>query len=88
VRILELFTHPGCISKREGAAVIKNILKEFPDISFREVDILEEPKKTSQLGVRMSPTLVLDGKIISVGIPESKILKAMLNRSRIGVSHV
>lgn len=74
---LELFTHPGCISRKGGKQSIKFVLMNFPQIEFREVDMVVEQKRSIALGVRMSPTLVFDDKIIAVGIPAEQTLRML-----------
>ncbi|MBI4398302.1 MAG: thioredoxin family protein [Candidatus Omnitrophica bacterium] len=84
---MELFTHPCCFSRNRGLSLIRDVLKNFEDVSFREVNIYQDSKRASRLGVKMSPTLVLDGKIISVGLPEASELKAILSKSEKETSH-
>lgn len=78
---LELFIDPICFCKRKAKGFIKEILKEFPDISFKEVNMFKEPGRAQEIGVIMSPTLALNGKIISVGLPEENQLKRILLES-------
>lgn len=79
---LELFTHGGCPARNEGIQLIQTALKSLQgEVLFREVDLTKSPEKAEALGVRMSPTLVLDGKIISVGLPTAKELKRLLEDS-------
>jgi len=78
VRILELYTHGGCPSREFAVRSIQKAIGDYPDISFRIIDMLDCPDKAQAAGVRMSPTLVLDGKIISIGTPEEKRLREIL----------
>lgn len=82
--VLELFTHPGCISRSMGKKTIDSVLRDFPEISYRELDMIVEQKRTKQLGISVSPTLVFDEKIIAVGIPESKTLRQLLEEKMHG----
>jgi len=75
---MELFTHPGCFSREGGLRLIEAVLKDFPNVSFKEVDMVREEGRALSLGVRISPTLMLDKKIVAVGIPTEKKLKALL----------
>lgn len=82
MKTLELFTHAGCPARSEGIQLIRGALKSLRgEVLFQEVDLTKNPKKAEALGVRMSPTLVLDGKIISVGLPTAKELKRLLEDS-------
>ena len=75
---LELFTHPGCLSREGGKQLIKSVMKDFPQVEFREVDMVAEQKRSAALGVLMSPTLVFNDKIIAVGIPAEQTLRMFL----------
>ena len=86
--MLELFTHPGCMSRQDGSQLILDALKDFPQVSFREVNMVANCKRTSSLGVKMSPTLVFNDKIITVGIPRTEELKALLQKAIKESTHV
>jgi len=78
VRILELYTHCGCPSREFAIRSIQKTLEDYPDVSFQIIDMLDCPDKAQAAGVMMSPTLVFDGKIISIGTPEEKMLRGIL----------
>lgn len=76
--LMELFTHPGFFSREGGLKLIEAVLEDFSNISFKEVDMVREEERALSLGVRISPTLMLDRKIIAVGIPAEKKLRPLL----------
>lgn len=78
MRTLELFVDAGCLCEDKARGLVPQILKDFPDISFREIDLAQEPERARRAGVMMSPTLLLNGKIISVGLPEESLLRKIL----------
>ncbi|MBI2166943.1 MAG: DUF547 domain-containing protein [Candidatus Omnitrophica bacterium] len=85
MKTLELFTHAGCPSRKNGIRLIREALKGLEgEVLFREVDLGRSPERAEALGVRMSPTIVLDGKIISVGLPTAKGLKRILGEKGTG----
>ena len=75
---LELYTHEGCFSGTEAGKFIQNVLQDFPDTLFREIDMLEEPGRAAEMGIRISPTLVYNGKILFIGIPSEQKLRELL----------
>lgn len=79
--LMELFTHPGCFSREGGLKLIEAVLDDFPTVSFKEVDMVSEEERALSLGVRISPTLMLDRKIIAVGIPAEKKLRTLLKEN-------
>jgi len=86
--MLELFTHPGCISREDGNRLVLDVLKHFPQVSFREIDIVAERQRASSLGIKISPTLVFNDKTISVGIPSVEELGHILRKALKEVSRV
>lgn len=78
MRTLELFVNPICFCKDKARNLIEKILQDFPDILFKEINMFQEPERAHGIGVIMSPTLALNGKIISVGLPEENQLKRIL----------
>ena len=45
---------------------------------FYELNAFEHTSRVEQLGIKIFPFLLLDGKIIKIGIPDKKELKSML----------
>ena len=86
--MLELFTHSGCISREGGRQQIESALTDFPEISFNEIDIIKDRQKAEAVGVKMSPTLVLDNKVLCVGIPPSRDLEKLLRAAMEGTDRV
>lgn len=78
MRTLELFIDPACFCKDRAKRLIEKMLQDFPDILFKEINMVQEPERAREAGAMMSPTIVLDGKIISVGLPEESQLKKTL----------
>lgn len=78
MRTLELFIDPACFCKDRAKRLIEKMLQDFPDILFKEINMVQEPERAREAGAMMSPTIVLDGKIISVGLPEENQLKKTL----------
>lgn len=78
MRILELFIDPMCFCKDRAKSLITKLLQDFPDISFKEVNVLEESERAQEIGVLMSPTFALNGKIIALGLPEESQLRKIL----------
>lgn len=52
----------------------------FPNLLCREMDMIQKSERSERLGIKMSPTLVLNEKIISVGLPSKEALIFMLKK--------
>lgn len=78
MRVLELYTHEGCLTRVSALEMLRKILASYHEISFTIIDVLKFPDKAKALGIKMSPTLVMDGKVISVGLLDENELRAIL----------
>ena len=66
---LTLFTDEMCLSRMTAPGLIKEALGDVRGVHFEEKDLRTHSKDAKKSGVKMSPTLVLDGKILCVGVP-------------------
>jgi len=74
---LEIFVVPGCPSCAEARRIGRRIA-QLPDVDVRVVEI--ESGAAPPEGVVAVPTYVLDGRVISLGNPEPRVLVARLAR--------
>lgn len=66
---LTLFIDQICLSRAVAPGRIKKALARVSGVHFEEKDLRTHAEDAKKSGVKMSPTLVLDGKILCVGIP-------------------
>ncbi len=74
-----MYVYDHCSSRLEARRVIHRVLTNLKDINFKEQNLAADLIETKAAGVRMSPTLVLDGEILCVGAPTEEELKQRLN---------
>lgn len=79
MHVLELFCDPYCPCRSGKVGMIQDIIGQFPDLQFREMNAFENMHRLNDLGIKMLPFLLLDGELIKVGIPEENELKGILN---------
>jgi len=77
VKIL-LFESPGCSNCMNATKLIKKIIKEYPHIVLKEMNVIEHPKEVVKYGVMSSPTIVINGKVAFIGMPSEKALRKKL----------
>ena len=75
---LTLFTDQLCLSRTEVPSLIKKALSHGGGVHFEEKDLRTHSNDAKKSGVKMSPTLVLDGKILCVGIPGEDELRQLI----------
>ncbi|MCA9399388.1 MAG: thioredoxin family protein [Candidatus Omnitrophica bacterium] len=79
MHVLELFCDPYCPCRSNKVDLVRNIVRQFPDLELREMNALENMHRLTDLGIKMFPFLLLDGEIIKVGVPEEKELFNILS---------
>ena len=82
---LEVFSSPGCGKCAQGKALLKAVAEELgaDQVSWREVNILEEMDYAVEMGVMASPAIAIDGELVFVSLPSANKLRAEL-RKRLG----
>lgn len=81
--VLTLFTYQMCHSRIEGTALVKDALREMEGVLFNEKDLVADANEAKFAGARLSPTIVLDGKILCVGLPSKAEIRKMI-KERVG----
>lgn len=76
---LTIFADSICFSKVAAMGRLRNVVRGYLGFEILEKDLLRDADEARKLGVQMSPTLLLDGKILCAGIPDEKDLKAMID---------
>ncbi|GEM_PF-3145138 len=76
---LTLFADSICFSKAMAMSRLRNVARSYSGFEILEKDLLRDADEARKLGVQMSPTLLLDGKILCAGIPDEKDLKEMID---------
>lgn len=77
---LEVFVHRGCLSEQPALKLAHEIQKEFP--AWR-VWVVDNRDRARALGVVTFPAFVLNGKVLTVGVPQKEwLMRAILERTR------
>lgn len=82
--VLTLFTHQMCHSRIEGPGIVKDALRDMEGVLFTEKDLVSDANEAKSAGVQLSPTIVLDGKILCVGLPSKVEIQQMI-KERVGL---
>jgi len=73
--LVEVIDSPGCAKCRAAKEVIKKVVADFDGIEYREVNVLTNPGRIVELGVMVTPTIAIDGKIAFEKIPKEDELR-------------
>ena len=79
---VEVFSSPGCSKCGHARELLKKIALEKGEqnLSWREVNILEELDYAVQLGVLSTPAIAIDGELLFTGLPSARKLQAVLEQ--------
>jgi len=79
---VEVFSSPGCSKCAQAKEVLKTVVKKLGqgEITWREVNILEEIDYAVDLGVMSSPSIAIDGKLVFGFLPSVAKLQAEILR--------
>ena len=77
---IEVFSSPGCSKCKHAKDILQKMIAEMEAnfIEWREVNILEELDYSVKMGVMSTPAIAIDNKLIFVGLPSPKKLRAYL----------
>ena len=73
--IIKIFKTPGCASCVRTLDLIKNVIKDYPKLKIKEINIVNHPDDAVKYGVMTSPTIVINEEIAFAGLPSEKALR-------------
>lgn len=79
---VEVFSSPGCGKCTQAKNMLKAMVDEMGQgqITWREVNILEEMDYAVELGVMSSPSIAINGELAFSSLPSTKKLQSELNK--------
>lgn len=77
---VEVFSSPGCGKCGHAKDVLRKLAEELggDNISWREVNILDELDYSVELGVLSTPSIAIDGDLVFRSLPSAKKLRTEL----------
>lgn len=69
---VEIFVHAGCKSEHNALALADEIRREFPSWQVLIRDCEEDRART--LGILITPSFVVNGELVAVGVPRKEWL--------------
>jgi len=77
---VEVFSSPGCGKCGHAKDVLRKLADELggDNISWREVNILDELDYSVELGVLSTPSIAIDGELVFRSLPSAKKLRVEL----------
>ncbi len=84
---VELFHAPGCAQCATAEASLKKAaLKVVADLSWREVNVLDELDYAVELGILTLPAVVIDRELVFASLPTpGQLREALVQRAQAAV---
>ena len=77
---IEVFYTPTCPNCPPAKAALRKFIKEHKEIEYSEINAYDHQDRVMELGFRMVPTIVVDGKVWMTGVPTEEQLKGLLSK--------
>ena len=80
---VEIFTAPGCNKCGRSVAMVESLHNELGSKAFdwRRVDVVAELDYAVELGVRATPAIAIDGKLVFTAQPSREKLHTAIKRA-------
>ncbi len=76
---VELFHAPNCPRCGRAMALMRELAATFGDrLDYRERDVVAALEDAARLGIRATPAVVIDGRLVFTGLPAKEKLRAAL----------
>jgi len=71
---IQVLSTPGCAGCDQTKRLITEVLAEFPNLSWEEIDLIEFPELAGEYGLMSVPAVVIGGKLAFAKVPTHKAL--------------
>ncbi len=77
---IEVFSSPGCSKCGHAKEMLRKVAEELnvDNITWREVNILDELDYSVKMGVMSTPAIAINDKLVFSGLPSTKKLRSFL----------
>jgi protein-disulfide isomerase len=85
---IEIFSAPGCNKCSKMFQLAEAILKELDDesINLRRVNVVEELDYAVELGIRATPSIVINGALLFTAMPGTEALRRAILSQRTSIN--
>lgn len=78
---IEVFSAPGCGKCGHAKEILRKIILQYKEnLSWREVDIMQDMDYAVELGVLSTPAIAIDGELVFTSLPSKEKLLAEIER--------
>jgi len=79
---IKILTAPGCTTCDQAKAMVQKVVeqsgRDFPEMSYRTIDVAESPEIGVRYGVLSTPAIIINDILAFRGVPKEKALREKL----------
>ena len=79
---IQILTAPGCTTCDQAKALVQKFVeqeaRDFTELSYRTIDVVESPEIGARYGVLSIPAIVINDSLAFRGVPKEKALRKKL----------
>ena len=72
---IQVLSTPGCAGCDQTKRLITEVLSEFPDLSWEEIDLTEYPEVAGEYSIMSVPAIVIGGVLTFAKVPKRDALR-------------
>lgn len=72
---VQVLSTPGCAGCDQIKELIADVLSEFPDLSWEEIDLMEYPEVAGTYSIMSVPAVVIGDELVFAKIPNRDALR-------------
>lgn len=75
---VQVLSTPGCAGCAHTKRLIADVLAEYPDLDWEEIDLTEQPELAAPHGLMSVPAIIIDGTLEFTTVPKPDALRAKI----------
>jgi thioredoxin 1 len=75
---VHVFSTPGCAGCTRTKQLVVDVLAEYLDLDWEEIDLTEQPELAARYGIMSVPAIVIDGTLAFTAVPKPDALRTAI----------
>lgn len=75
---VQVLSTPGCVGCAHAKHLIADVLAEYPELDWEEIDLTEQPELAAHYGIMSVPAIIIDGAVAFTTVPRPDALRTRI----------
>lgn len=75
---VQVLSTPGCAGCAHAKQMVADVLTEYPEFDWEEIDLTEQPELAARYGIMSVPAIVIDGTLEFTTVPKPDALRTKI----------